>query len=891
LGIGEQGKMMTQSESENIEQLVTDHLAGEHPNVPASHQQEFDLALAAHAALQGFIDETVVESVEEPNERHPPDLPDGYQIEREIGKGGMGVVYLVHQQSLNRDVALKVLRPGEQTFGPLVKRFLGEAKHLARLRHPNIVSIHEVGDAQGEPYFTMDYIEGEPLSAAIRRGPMSPTQALSILKQVAEAVQHAHRQGIIHRDLKPSNVLIDNDGTAFVTDFGLARDVSQSSDLTQTGELLGTPQYMSPEQARGQSSMIGEATDIHALGLLLFEMLTGKAAFASSSPADVLVRLLNEDPPPLRSLDRRIPRDLETICQKTLQKSPAARYASVSALLEDIRRFESGEPLVARRTSIITRAARWSQRHWKLATAVAGTATVMLLIAIAVGPQLFDKTSEELIAWAEELHTDGKHAEAIDVYRRALETSEADQRSEILRLMIRCCGEIDDAGEFIAAAVPLLKERPDAAFGRHDYLAAQALYTNLMDERPHLTGSATTRSEDDYTQLAFAARRYEIFLNGRYGSEQEREFATGKLDQINRFLDGQVKPPKRATLQPVVKQKQLPDGSVEELLATAADVAVARWQRGKAAYAAGLLLEQSDNPEAAKPAFHEAFDLMRVEFPTYEGISTRTFSTNRRVEHVESAECALLRDVFAAVRRLDPDVTDMLQGGLRFRIEGMQLPKGLSPKLRVELYDQTINTSAGRDRSLPRIVPIQNQTAFVGVADGRYRVAIRNAGSTFHGEDSGRLSSLLELDLSKLPKEVEVKGNTLEFAIPASTITEIMLLEPAVDDTVDLRSDVFRWSMAEGADFYRLVIVSKDSRVGDGNYFKGGAAIRVNSNNVCLGTLPESERNKAAWLTTGATATWSVQAYDEQGRPIGASVQNNRTFLVGRSIDDGDPNR
>ena len=171
----------------------------------------------------------------------------------------------------------------------MVKRFLGEAAHLARLRHPNIVSIHEVGDAHGEPYFTMDFINGEPLSSTIRRGPMTPTQAISIVKQVCLAVQHAHREGIIHRDLKPSNVLLDHEGTAFVTDFGLARDIKQSSDLTQSGELLGTPQYMSPEQARGQTSMVGESTDVHAIGLLLFEMLTGVAAFEAKSPADAVV--------------------------------------------------------------------------------------------------------------------------------------------------------------------------------------------------------------------------------------------------------------------------------------------------------------------------------------------------------------------------------------------------------------------------------------------------------------------------------------------------------------------------------------------------------------------------------------------------------------------------
>ncbi len=883
---------MTQTESEKLEELVAAHLVGETPVVPESQQEEFDQAIAAHAALQELIDATQIQPMEDSDERRPPELPDDYRIEREIGKGGMGVVYLAHQQSLNRDVALKVLRPGEQTFGPLVKRFLGEAKHLARLRHPNIVSIHEVGDAQGEPYFTMDYIDGESLSADIRRGPMSPTQALSILKQVAEGVQHAHRQGIIHRDLKPSNVLIDNEGTAFVTDFGLARDVSQSSDLTQTGELLGTPQYMSPEQARGQSSLIGEATDIHALGLLLFEMLTGRAAFASSSPADVLVRLLNEDPPLLRSLDRRIPRDLETICQKTLQKSPFARYASVSALLEDIRRFEAGEPLVARRTGVITRATRWGQRHWKLLTAVAGTAGIMLIIAFATGPQLFDKTSEELIALAGELDTDGRHAEAVRVYRRALEKSQGEQHNEILNLMIRCCGEIDDAREFIATAVPILKDAPNASFGKHDYLAAQALYTDIIAERPNLLGPAASRSAEDYAQLKLAANRYEIFLNGRHGTDQERELATVKLREIHRFFDAQIEPPTRTDSESTVNQ--LPDGTSAELLEIATDESVPHWQRGKAAYAAGILLEQSDDQNAARQAFHEAFDLMRLVFPTYEGISMRTVSSGRLgVKHIESAECGLLRDVFAAVKRLDPDFEDVLQGGLRFRIVNVELPDELAPKLRVELYEQSMSTSAGRDRSLPRIVPFKDQTAFVGVADGRYRVAIRYAGSNFHGDDAGRVSNLIEFDLSHLPKEVELKGNTLEFAIPARIVSEITLLEPAVDETVDLRSDFFRWSRIEGAEYYHLVVVKKDSRVGEGIYYKGIEAMRVTSNNVCLGTLPKTEQSKAGWLrlTAGTTFTWSVQAYDAQKRQIGASIQSNRSFMVGHGIGDKETNR
>lgn len=879
---------MNHSESSDLAKLVTAHLEGRTPDVPDRQRAEFDEAVAAHTILQEFINDTIIDASKTLDERRPPDLPDEYEIEREIGKGGMGVVYLAHQRSLNRDVALKVLRPGEQTFGPLVQRFLGEAQHLARLRHPNIVSIHEIGDAQGEPYFTMDFIDGEPLSAVVQRGPMSPAQALSIFKQVAEGVQHAHRQGIIHRDLKPGNVLLDREGTAFVTDFGLARDVSQSSNLTQTGELLGTPQYMAPEQARGQSSLIGEATDIHALGLLLFEMLIGRAAFASSSPADVLVRLLNEDPPPLRSLDRRIPRDLETMCQKMLQKSPAGRYTSVSALLEDVRRFEAGEQLVARRTNVVTRIARWSKRHWKIASAVTGTAAFMLIVALVTGPQFFDKSSEDLIAWGKELHTLGNHEEALHVYRRALEKTDGAQRDQVLNLMIRCCGQIDDPAGFVAAAMPLLKEAPDASFGQYDYLAAQALYAKIIAERPNLVSSSVGPSKEDDAPLKLAARRYDIFLNGVLGSQKERETATQRRHEIRSFINEKSpRQPDIASPSSIAKSAttQLPEGTHEQLLGIADDETVSHWQRGKAAYAAGLMLEKSGDPERARQAFVDGFESMRVAFPTYKGISTITRSSKTgSVEHVETAECGLLRDAFAAHQRLDPDAPDRLRGGLRFRIEGVKLPARLTIKLRVELHDLSTAASDVTKQPLPRIVPINNQTAFLGVADGRYRVSIRMAGTSSRGAAASRVSSLLALDFSDVLKEVEINGNTLDMVIRNSVAEEITLLEPASDETADLTTNIFRWSMIEGAEYYRLMIVKKDSRVGEGRYYTGGAAIRVTSNNICLSTLPETEQTKAAWLTAGTTATWNVSAYDTQGHQIGASLDGDRTFLVGRGL-------
>jgi serine/threonine protein kinase len=328
---------------------------------------------------------------------------------RELGRGGMGVVYLVQQKSLGRMVALKLLRPGEATFGRLLQRFLEEARHLARLRHPNIVSVHEVGRAGDEPYFTMDYVEGEPLSAVLARERLSPTYALALWKQAAEAVQHAHSQGIIHRDLKPGNVLIDSGGEAYVTDFGLARDMTQSSQITRSGEVMGTPAYMAPEQALGQIDCIGEVTDVHGLGVILYELLTGAAPYGNDAPARVLVRLLNEQPPLLRRIDKRVPHELETICLKAIAKEPSRRYATVRAFLEDVHRFESGTPVQARRPSMIYRTMRLIRQHGKIAAAVLATVAVMLaLTSWAVSPG-----TQDLIVAGDERVSGGEHSAAV----------------------------------------------------------------------------------------------------------------------------------------------------------------------------------------------------------------------------------------------------------------------------------------------------------------------------------------------------------------------------------------------------------------------------------------------------------------------------------------------
>jgi hypothetical protein len=321
------------------------------------------------------------------------------------------------------------------------------------------------------------------------------------------------------------------------------------------------------------------------------------------------------------------------------------------------------------------------------------------------------------------------------------------------------------------------------------------------------------------------------------------------------------------------------------LLKVANDTAGARWQRGKAAYAAGLSLEQSGDTQEALVAFRQAFELTRSVFPTYAGISTSTRSSrDRGVEHIESDECGLLRDAFDAVRRLDPDTPDALTGGLRFRIEGVQLPPGLVPKLRIDLFDQSVVTVKPSDRRLPRLVPIPQHSGFVGVADGRYRFAIRYGGS-YSSDDSARVGSLLELDLKGLPNTVEIRGNTLELLIPARLSEEITLMAPANNATIDLRTDFFRWSKIDAAAYYKVVIVKKENRVGEGRYYtSSGSPVQVRTNSMCLGTVPETDRDQADALSPGTSAAWQVHAFDADGRRIGTSVQADRTFLVGKGL-------
>jgi WD40 repeat protein/serine/threonine protein kinase len=310
-----------------------------------------------------------------------------YKLLEEIARGGMGVVYKARQVSLNRVVALKMILAGQFASETEVDRFYAEARSAARLQHPNIVAIHEVGKHENQHYFSMDYIDGKSLSQIARESPLPAEKAAAYLKAIAEAIEFAHREGTLHRDLKPSNVLIDRFDQPQVTDFGLAKRIEGTAQLTATGTLAGTPSYMPPEQAGAHEGRLSPASDVYSLGALLYELVTGRPPFLADTLLATLNQVLNNEPVSPRLLNSKVPRDLETICLKCLQKSPAKRYNSAAELSRDIDRFLGGKPIHARPVSSAEHAWRWCRRNPVIASLSASVSLLLLASAIG-GPTL-----------------------------------------------------------------------------------------------------------------------------------------------------------------------------------------------------------------------------------------------------------------------------------------------------------------------------------------------------------------------------------------------------------------------------------------------------------------------------------------------------------------------
>jgi serine/threonine-protein kinase len=290
-----------------------------------------------------------------------------YELLEEIGRGGMGVVYKARQTTLDRTVAIKMILGSYLESDEHLRRFQAEAKAAARLQHPNIVHIHEVGQLHDRHFFAMELIEGISLAERISQGPMETADIVRLMVATARAIDELHRHGIVHRDLKPSNILLDADGNPHVTDFGLAKMFEGDVARTATGVIAGTPSYMSPEQAAGHGDQVGPASDIYSLGAMLYELLTGRPPFREPTPVETVMHVLSREPVLPRRLNRRVPRLLEQICLKCLAKTPEARYESAGALANDLERFAKGEPLEAKMPGVVERLRRWGRRQPALA--------------------------------------------------------------------------------------------------------------------------------------------------------------------------------------------------------------------------------------------------------------------------------------------------------------------------------------------------------------------------------------------------------------------------------------------------------------------------------------------------------------------------------------------
>lgn len=364
-----------------------------------------------------------------------------YELERMIARGGMGVVYKARQVTLNRAVAVKMILAGNLASKEEVDRFYAEARAAAHLDHPSIVPIYEVGAHEGHHYFSMALVAGDSLAARLKDGPLAPRAAAELLLQVVEAVAYAHRQGIIHRDLKPSNILLDADGRPRVTDFGLAKRAADDAGLTVSGQILGTPNFMPPEQAAGRIDAVGPPADIYALGAVLYTMLTGRPPFQAATGIETLRQVIENEPAQPRQLNPAVPRDLETITLKCLEKSVARRYRSADELAEELQRFLEGKPILARPISRPERLWRWCRRNpW-----VAGSMAIAALLLIATAAvstaayfrearlrgQVTTLLDEQKSLTAKE--TAAKQAEADALKREQIERANATREANLAR--------------------------------------------------------------------------------------------------------------------------------------------------------------------------------------------------------------------------------------------------------------------------------------------------------------------------------------------------------------------------------------------------------------------------------------------------------------------------
>jgi serine/threonine-protein kinase len=313
---------------------------------PLGNQPTLDIATASLTAGPEPVTQPASRSTAPVGEAPLATFGD-YEILGEIARGGMGIVFRARQKRLHRIVALKMILAGHLAGETELKRFQSEAQAAAQLNHPGIVPIYEVGEEEGRHFFSMSLIEGESLQTRLKQGPLPPREAAQIVRSIAEAVEYAHRRGIVHRDLKPQNILLDLDGAPKITDFGLAKRIDRDDGLTTTGNILGTPGYMAPEQAEGRLHDVGPLSDVYSLGAILYATLTARPPFHAASALETLQQVIEEPPPPPQVVNPSVPTDLQSICLQCLEKDSARRYPSADALAKDLSRWLDGESILA----------------------------------------------------------------------------------------------------------------------------------------------------------------------------------------------------------------------------------------------------------------------------------------------------------------------------------------------------------------------------------------------------------------------------------------------------------------------------------------------------------------------------------------------------------------
>ncbi|MCA8924392.1 MAG: tetratricopeptide repeat protein, partial [Planctomycetes bacterium] len=583
-----------------------------------------------------------------------------YDILGEIARGGMGIVYRARQRSLKRIVALKVLKEGENASERQVRRFRRETEAAAKLQHPNIVAVHEVGCHDSFHYFTMDLIEGDPLDAIVKRKEKMPVErVLHMIEEVARAIHYAHGKGIIHRDLKPANVLLDTDGHPKVTDFGLAKNMDHKSLLTRTGTVVGTPFYMPPEQARGDVT-IDHRADVYALGVILYELLTLKLPFHGETTMEVYHKILEDEPIPPRKHDSRIDRDVNTIVLKAMEKEVPTRYASALELAEDIQRYLNGDPIKARPLGPVGRLIKKAKKNKPLVLVIAGTILACVTI-ISVGVVIHQKKTAAELHERQVLETN----DFKDAVRAELEAASSSLDAGVNRLNDRDpSGALASLGEALASLESL------------ESLAQEYTSFNTVDMNAATLGEFSEEVEGGYRSAflhqarAYAAQsRFDEALAslarglerspGANDLELERGrvyLAQGSLDEAEATFTKQLEADSKnidARLELGVVQDRR--GKPEEAIKSFASVInfleapLERRQQVRAHLLRGQTLFGSERYEEALDDFHRVIELQEDSFDGY--------VWRGRAQHMLGNFSDALTDLREAVK-LDPTLPE-----------------------------------------------------------------------------------------------------------------------------------------------------------------------------------------------------------------------------------------